>query len=90
MKLLVAATFITAVLGTPLSNLLARQEDGPVTIDLGPAERPKSDFSTEAIATGDSNTKRDTVDLAKRAITVNIWQDQNRGGRHEALVTDCK
>jgi hypothetical protein len=86
MQFFVAATLITAVLGTPLTTLLARADDGPVTIDLGPADPPKFDGNTDLIATGETIRKRD--DLVKRAITVDIWQDQNRGGRHEALVTD--
>jgi hypothetical protein len=88
MKFIVATALITAVLGTPLTTILARQDDGPVIIDLGPAEPSKFDGNTDLIVTGDTNTKRNG--LVKRAITVDIWQDHNRGGRHEGLVTYSK
>jgi hypothetical protein len=93
MKFFLAATFFTAVLATPLVSLVERQDGETETIiDLGPALPPPSDGNNDPIATGETPTtkvKRNTrSELVKRAITVDIWQDQNRGGRHEALVTD--
>jgi hypothetical protein len=82
MKFILATILFTAVLGTPLA---ARQEnDAKPNIDLGPADPPMTDI----IATGETPKAKRSADLVKRAMTVDVYQDQNRGGRHQALVTD--
>jgi hypothetical protein len=86
MKFILATILFTAVLGTPLA---ARQEnDAKPNIDLGPADPPKTDIKKDIIATGETSKAKRSADLVKRAMTVDVYQDQNRGGRHQALVTD--
>ncbi|CAO2658202.1 Nn.00g059250.m01.CDS01 [Neocucurbitaria sp. VM-36] len=101
MKFLLASALFTAVLGAPLTDLVERDGNGTVSnLDVGPAFPPAPKPHLNLIFTSETPepveiSKRNVglelearSELTKRSIVIDIWQDTNRGGRHEGLITD--
>ncbi|KAF2262027.1 hypothetical protein CC78DRAFT_570008 [Lojkania enalia] len=82
------ALFVAAVSGAPVENQIPPNIE--VDLKVLPAFTPVIK-GAPFVSTPGEEVKRDVADLSKRAtLTVDIWIDANRAGRHEGLITDTQ
>ncbi|KAI1129104.1 hypothetical protein F5Y10DRAFT_264419 [Nemania abortiva] len=97
-KIIISATFLAAVVaalpadvvpqGPPnvLAPVQSIHDTPPVVAGTRPFVSQPAEKRNISTPIGDVGTS-----VAKRAtLTVDIWQDINRGGRHEGLITDTQ
>ena len=88
MKLLLAAVFTSLVSATPA----AKRAQPNIALDVAiPTSFPAvQNGATPYVTKAADKAKREEAIERRATLIVDIWEDANRGGRHEGLYTDSE